>query len=89
MSTFLARTASRTSSLVGFCFRLVFGSLAVLIGVAIIVWVGYNWLIERQPQFSGSRIFPSLGIAPVTVAVGIYWLRGLRRNRQRAETDDA
>jgi len=64
--------------MLGFVFRLVFGSLAVLISLSIIVWVLYNYLVERQPQFTGPRIFSGFGIALPMLSMGIYWLRNLR-----------
>ena len=89
MSAFVSRAASRASSVFGFCFRLLFGSLAVIIGVAIILWVCYNLFIERQPEFTGSSLLPSFGIGAAMVAVSVYWLRRLRRATQNGDTHDA
>ena len=49
-----------------------FGLLSAAIGLTIVVWVLYNLLVERQPQFTGS--FLSLGIGPALVAFGAGWL---------------
>jgi hypothetical protein len=83
MSTFIARTFSRIPAVLGFVYRLVFGMLALCIGTAIVLWVCYNLFIERQPEFSGNSVLPSFGIGPVMIAVGVYWLRSLRRSRQK------
>lgn len=64
----------------GFLFRLVFGLLAVMIGLSIIMWVLYNHVVERQPEFTGPRFFGGFGIALPMLSVGIYWLRNLKGN---------
>jgi len=38
-----------------YIFRLTFGVLAVLLGLAIIGWVCYNEFVERLPQYGGFR----------------------------------
>jgi hypothetical protein len=48
------------------------GFLTAAIGVAIILWVLYNLLVERQPQFTGGL---SLGIGPALAIVGYWWMR--------------
>lgn len=65
----------------GFLFRLVFGSLAVLFGASIMVWVLYNYLVERRPEFSGPKFFTGFGAATPMLTVGIYWLRHLKPRR--------
>jgi hypothetical protein len=62
----------------GFIFRLVFGLLGVLFGAAIIIWVVYNYLVKRLPEFSGPRVFGGFGAAVPMLTVGIYWLRNLK-----------
>jgi hypothetical protein len=64
--------------MLGFLFRLVFGSLAILISLSIIVWVLYNYLVERQLEFTGPEFFGGFGIALPMLGVGIYWLRNLQ-----------
>jgi len=64
--------------MLGFLFRLVFGSLAVLFGAAIILWVLYNYLVKGQPEFTGPKIFGGFGIAVPMLSMGIYWLRNLK-----------
>ncbi len=67
----------------GLYLRLLFGLLAVFIGVAIIGWVCYNEFIAPQPEYPGTRWWQPLGIAPVMLGVGIYWLRGLRKSEKK------
>ena len=56
---------------------LLFGLLAVGIAIAIILWVLYNFLIERQPEFTGGAIFSGFGIAPVMLYFGLRSLKTL------------
>jgi hypothetical protein len=72
-----------------FIFRLVFGSLGVLFGAAIIIWVLYNYLVERQPEFSGPRVFGGFGAAVPMLTVGIYWLRNLKPKPEDKSEHDA
>jgi hypothetical protein len=62
----------------GFIFRLIFGILAVLIGLSIILWVLYNYLVARQPEFTGPMFFSGFGIGIPMLGMGIYWLRNLK-----------
>jgi len=64
--------------------RKTFGVLAVFIGSSIIIWVLYNRLIEKQPQFQWEW-YQGFGIAIPIIAVGIYWLR---RSSSKRSTDD-
>ena len=73
----------------GFIFRLVFGLLGVLFGTAIIIWVLYNYLVERLPEFSGPRVFGGFGAAVPMLTFGIYWLRNLRRKPDDKSEHDA
>jgi hypothetical protein len=56
--------------------RRVFGGIALLMGSAILLWVGYNFLIERQPETQGSNPFPAIGVSLAMIFVGIMWIRG-------------
>jgi len=56
---------------------LFFGVLATVFGATIIIWVLYNLLIERHPEFSGTAIFGGLGIAPVMLVFGVHTLKSL------------
>jgi len=56
-------------------FYLSFGSLAILIGSGIAVWLFYNLLIERQAEFTGIWSLRQLFMPFVMIGFGIYWLR--------------
>jgi len=51
-----------------------------IFGLAIILWVAYNFSVERRPEFSGG-VIPSLGIGPALLAAG-WWLRSAFRKEQ-------
>ncbi|MCG7657544.1 hypothetical protein [Wielerella bovis] len=56
-------------------FHLLFALLTFSIGVAIILWILYNLLIEQHPEFMGS--LGGFGIAPIMIVLGWFWLRGI------------
>src|SRR5262245_59631351 len=61
----------------------VFALLALLIGSSLIVWILYNELVERQPQYVRPPLAGVFGIAPVMLIFGWCWgreaLAALRR----------
>lgn len=68
--------ASRPLRILGILFGLpqaLFGLLALIAGVAIIIWIIYNSLMARQPEYSGG-IF-TFGIGPALTLFGVYWIR--------------
>ncbi|HET7227553.1 MAG TPA: hypothetical protein VFJ55_02840 [Chthoniobacterales bacterium] len=58
--------------------RGILGVLAIVIGLAIIAWIGYNEFVERLPPYTGFHWWEPFGMAPVLISTGWYWLRGLR-----------
>ncbi len=57
------------------------GLFVLLIGIALATWIGYNLLVEMQPEAKGrSPIGPSI-LAASCMYVGFNWLRG-RKNTQ-------
>lgn len=60
-------------------FHLLFALSSLGIGVAIILWILYNLLIKRQPEFTGFK--GSFGVAPLLIGVGWLWLRGIFAKR--------
>jgi hypothetical protein len=73
----VAADAPRVLRFVGFILlipQVLLGFLSAAAGVAIILWVAYNFLVERQPQFTGGLI-PSLGLGPALAAGGYWWMR--------------
>jgi hypothetical protein len=61
----------------------VFGVLAVLIGLAILVWVLYNLLIAKQPEFQAPR-HPGAYLFPVfMIGGGVVMLeKGIKGSSQ-------
>lgn len=57
-----------------------FGLLALVIGVSIIVWILYNEIIHRLPDYRRPPLAGPFGIAPVMIGVGVMWLRGAVRH---------
>ncbi|HEX6861680.1 MAG TPA: hypothetical protein VF414_02635 [Thermoanaerobaculia bacterium] len=51
-----------------------FGLIAFVTGLTLIVWVLYNVLVERQPQFRWSP-WQGFGIGPPLVVAGWIWMR--------------
>lgn len=51
-----------------------FGVIALLMGSAILLWVGYNLLIERQKEFTRGLL--PIGVGGAMVYVGVMWIRG-------------
>ena len=54
----------------------IFGVLILLIGSAILLWVGYNFFIEMQPEAQGRNPLPPIGLSGAMIYVGIMWIRG-------------
>jgi hypothetical protein len=62
-----------------------FGLVCLVAGVAIIGWVLYNVLIERQKEYSGPRLvfgLGSFGVGVPLVLYGWYTLRSVVRRKQ-------
>lgn len=59
-----------------------FGLLAALIGLATLIWVGYNIFVEWQPQAKGNPLFSSLA-SVLLINVGIIWLKGKTMQEER------
>ena len=69
-----------------FAFRLTLGVIAIAMGSAIIVWVLWNELIHRFPQYTGTHWWEPLGIGPAMIAIGVYWLMTLRQPPEKEPT---
>ena len=50
------------------------GVIAVSMGAAILLWVGYNLFIERQPVAEGRSPIPALIFSVAAIGVGIRWI---------------
>jgi hypothetical protein len=56
--------------------RRVFGVVALLMGSAILLWIGYNLFIETQPEARGRNPILPIGVSVAMITVGIMWIRG-------------
>ena len=56
-------------------FKALFSILAIIIGVFIIVWVIYNELIHRLPEYQRPPLAGPLGVAPAMIGIGVYWAK--------------
>ncbi|QSX42399.1 hypothetical protein [Shewanella cyperi] len=65
---------------------LVFGLLGIICGGAGIVWVLYNLLIERQPEFNGS-FYAGFGIGPAVLLFGIAKVLSVFRRAVKTEVE--
>ena len=52
------------------------GLSAILIGGAMILWIGYNFFIERQPETEGKNPILGILVALGLIRVGMVWIRG-------------
>jgi hypothetical protein len=53
--------------------KLLLALLTVFIGAAIVLWVCYNELIQRLPEYERPPLVGVFGIAPIMILVGLYW----------------
>ncbi len=53
--------------------RRVFGALILLMGISLAAWIGYNLLIERQPEATGSPL-PAMILSIAFIFVGGRWV---------------
>lgn len=80
----LRRRPGRASRIAGWILGIpqtLFAIVAASIGISIVVWVLYNLLIERQPEFRAG----SIGFVIALLLFGIGWLSRLFR-KPRAQT---
>ncbi len=55
--------------------RRVLGALLLIFGAVLACWIGYNLLIERQPEATGSPI-PAIIFCIALFFVGGRWIAG-------------
>jgi hypothetical protein len=56
--------------------RRILGVIALLMGSAILLWVGYNLLIETQPEARGRNPVLPIGVSVAMISVGVMLIRG-------------
>jgi hypothetical protein len=52
----------------------IFGFFILLIGLAILGWIAYNYLVEMQPSARGRSPLPPLIFSTAAIYVGGKWL---------------
>jgi len=60
--------------------RKIAGGLMLLLGVALIGWVGFNLFIEMQPEAQEHSAIPPLLVSAGLIFVGQKWIRQKREN---------
>ncbi len=63
------------------------GGLLVLLGVGLLAWLGYNFLIEMQPAAEGRNPIPPTVFAVAMIGIGITRIRRRLRTADEAETE--
>ena len=53
-----------------------FGGLMLLMGIALLLWVGYDLFINMQPETQGRNPIPAVLLSAGFIFVGVKWLRG-------------
>lgn len=54
--------------------KLVFGGLALLLGTLLLGWIGYNLLVELQPEAKRLNPLPALIFSGALIGVGVKWV---------------
>lgn len=54
--------------------RVLLGTTSFSFGAAIVIWVLYNVLVDRQPSFPAGRV-TSLGVSIPLIVTGLAWMR--------------
>ena len=52
----------------------IFGLLIFLIGLSILGWIAYNFLVQMQPEARGRNPLPALIFSGAAIYVGARWL---------------
>ena len=52
----------------------IFGFFILLIGLGILGWIAYNYLVEMQPAARGRSPLPALVFSAAAIYVGGKWL---------------
>ena len=60
----------------------VLGVLVSLLGVLLLSWIGYNFLIERLPETQGRSPIVPLILSVGFIYVGVKWIRGQKEDSQ-------
>ncbi len=64
------------------------GGLLVLIGVGLLGWIGYNLLVEMQPEAEGRSPVKPAVFAVVLIGIGITRIRSRLKTANAAATGE-
>lgn len=56
--------------------RKLFGGLVLLMGVALLSWIVFNFLIQMQPEAKELNPIPAIVVGATFIFIGTKWLRG-------------
>ena len=52
------------------------GGIVLLLGIVLVLWIGYNLFVSMQPQARGRNPIPAMLVSAGLISVGIKWVRG-------------
>ena len=52
------------------------GAFMLLLALVLLGWIGYNFLVEMQPEAQGRSPLSPLLFSAALIYVGVKWLRG-------------
>ena len=52
------------------------GGLILFMGVALLLWLGFNFFISMQPEAQGCNPIPAVLVSAGLIFVGTKWIRG-------------
>jgi len=64
------------------------GYLLVFMGVALLLWIGYNLFVEMQPEAEGLSPRAGFALAVGMIGVGIARIRSQLRKRDNMDPKD-
>lgn len=62
------------------------GCFCILFGITLLVWVGYNLLVERLPETEGKNPLPAIALGIGAIGVGIVRVRKKQSLKPREST---
>ena len=61
-------------------FSKLIGILLLILGLALLIWIGYNLLIEMQPEAEGRNPLVAFALGVAMVITGIIKMRGKKKS---------
>lgn len=62
----------------------IFGCFILLIGLSILGWIAYNFLVEMQPEARGRSPLPALVFSAAAIYVGARWVFAKRKTSNQS-----